>query len=264
MCGQQFGFSKHHSTSHAINYSVNLILDGIQSQKHVLGIFIDLSKAFDTINHGILLEKLCRCGIRGNCLELLKDNLTFHLTRCIPRAQNRALVRANLTSRNQLVKCNGEKSNLGTIEFGVPQGSVLDPLIFLIYSNDIINCSKTSRFVLFADDTNIFISANNESEAYEIANKTLEDLQHYILSNQLHINISKCTYMHFRPDFNNEERQISARTLPHSYHLKHKLFIRGVNIYKVDKVRFLGIIIDDRLKWDAHISHLETRLLSSI
>ena len=67
---------KHHSTSHAINYSVNLILDRIQSQKHVLGIFIDLSKAFDTINHGQLLEKLCRYGIRGNCLELLKDYLT--------------------------------------------------------------------------------------------------------------------------------------------------------------------------------------------
>ena len=108
----------------------------------------------------------------------------------------------------------------------------MGPLLFLIYINDIINCSKTSRFVLFADDTNIFISANNESEAYEIANKTLEDLQRYMLSNQLHINLSKCTYMHFRPDLNNEERQISARTLPHSYHLKHKLFIlRKVNDY---------------------------------
>ena len=177
-----------------------MILDGIQNQKRVLGIFIDESKAFDTINHGILLEKLCRYGIRGNCLELLKDYLT---------------------SRNQLVKFNGEKSNIGIIEFGVPQGSVLGPLLFLIYINDIINCSKTSRFVLFADDTYIFISANNESEAYEIANKTLEDLQRYMLSNQLHINLSKCTYMHFRPDFNNEERQFSARTLPHSYHLKH-------------------------------------------
>ena len=85
-----------------------------------------------------------------------------------------------------------------------------------------------------------------------------------MLSNQLHINLSKCTYMHFRPDLNNEERKISARTLPHTYHLKHKLFIRGVKIKKVDKVRFLGVIIDDKLKWDAHISHLETRLLSSI
>ena len=140
----------------------------------------------------------------------------------------------------------------------------MGPLLFLIYINDIINCSKTSRFVLFADDTNIFIFANNETEAYEIANKTLEDLQRYMLSNQLHINLSKCTYMHFRPDLNNEERQISARTLPHTYHLKHKLFIRGVKIKKVDKVRFLGDIIDDKLKWDAHISHLETRLLSSI
>ena len=61
-----------------------------------------------------------------------------------------------------------------------------------------------------------------------------------------------------RPPLNNEERQISARTLPHSNHLKNNIFIRGVNIKKVDKVRFLGVIIDDKLKWDAHISHLET------
>ena len=82
-----------------------------------------------------------------------------------------------------VVKFNGEKSNLGANEFGVPQGSVLGTLLFLIYINDIINCSKTSIFVLFADDTNIFISANNESEAYEIANKTFKDLQRYMLSN---------------------------------------------------------------------------------
>ena len=79
ICGQQFGFRKHHSTSRAINDSVNLNLDGIQSQKHALGIFIDLSKAFDTVNHRILLEKLCRYGIRGNCLELLKDYLTSNI-----------------------------------------------------------------------------------------------------------------------------------------------------------------------------------------
>ena len=70
--------------------------------------------------------------------------------------------------------------------------------------------------------------------------------------------------MHFRPDLNNKERQISVQTLSHYYHLKHKLFIRGVNIKKVDKVRFLGVINDNKLKWDARISHLETRLLSSI
>ena len=240
---QQFGFRKNHSTTHAINYSISMILNGIENNKHVIGIFLDLSKAFDTINHDIMLAKLTNYGIRDNCLKLLESYLT---------------------SRKQIVKFGDELSDSGNIKYGVPQGSVLGPLLFLLYINDIVNCTKICKFVLFADDTNIFVVANTEHEAYQIANEALEKLQNYMVNNQLHINLSKCTYIHFRPNLNNEDRKVCARSYTYLSHMENNIFIRGVKIKKVDKVRFLGVIIDEKLTWDAHIEYLESKLLSAI
>ena len=114
----QFGFRKNHSTSHAINFSINKILEGINRNKHMLGIFIDLSKAFDTINHDKLLEKLSNYGVRGNCLNLLKSYLS---------------------DRSQYTNIFNEASELTSVRYGVPQGSVLVPFFFIIYINDILN-----------------------------------------------------------------------------------------------------------------------------
>ena len=112
----------------------------------MLGIFIDLSKAFDTIDHATLLTKLDRYGIRGNANSLLKSYLS---------------------SRTQYTEVLGEKSDPLIIKFGVPQGSVLGPLLFLLYINDISNCSKLGTFILFADDTNIFVEGQSAKDAYE-------------------------------------------------------------------------------------------------
>jgi retron-type reverse transcriptase len=140
---RQFGFRKSHSTSHALNHSVTHIKKELEKKRYVLGIFIDLSKAFDTIDHEKLVYKLDHYGIRGNTKKLLKSYLS---------------------NRHQYTECLGEKSDNLEVEYGVPQGSVLGPLLFLVYINDIINCSAASKaleFVLFADDTNIFVSGKN-------------------------------------------------------------------------------------------------------
>ena len=104
-----------------------------------------------------------------------------------------------MSNRKQFTCVLGEQSSLITVEFGVPQRSVLGPLLFLLYINDLIKCSRDASFVLFADDTNIFVTANTKDQAYINANIVLNSVQHYMSANQLHINLSKCYFIHFDP-----------------------------------------------------------------
>ena len=143
----QFGFRKEHSTSHALNYSISHIEKPLKNKSHVLGIFIDLSKAFDTIDHEKLLNKLHNYGIRGNAHKLITSYLT---------------------NRSQYTSVLGENSDKLLIKFGVPQGSVLGPLLFLLYINDICNSTTLGVFILFADDTNIFVVANSKREVFDL------------------------------------------------------------------------------------------------
>ena len=150
----------------------------MRRKSHVLGIFIDLSKAFDTIDHSTLLVKLDRYEIHGNANSLIKSYLS---------------------NRTQYTDVLGEKSNPLIIKYGVPQGSVLGPLLFLLYINDIANSSNLGTFVLFADDTNIFVEGHSIEDAYRKGNELLRSVKKYMLLNKLHINMSKCCYVHFKP-----------------------------------------------------------------
>ena len=227
----QFGFRRSHSTSHAVNYSVKIIDDALQEQKHVLGIFVDLSKAFDTIDHDTLLVKLNRYGIRG-------------------QAQN--LIKSYLSRRTQYTEVLDEKSDSLTIKYGVPQGSVLGPLLFLLYINDISRASTMGTFIMFADDTNIFVEGKTEDEAYAKGNELLKSVQKYMFLNKLHINMSKCCYLHFKPKTRMTELTQSQPN--------NALLIDNFPIKKVSETKFLGVIIDENLSWDSHITALRRKL----
>ena len=134
LCNQQYGFRKNKSTNYPIVELVDKITKAIENDQYTIGVFLDLSKAFDTVNHSILLDKLCFYGIRGT--------------------------KNYLTNRKQIIKFNNSKSQEKTITCGVPQGSILRPLLFLLYINDIINSSKYLSYILFAD-TNIYCSGKD-------------------------------------------------------------------------------------------------------
>ena len=140
--------------------------------------------------------------------------------------------------------------------FGVPQGSVLGPLLFLIYVNDIINCSPYGEFILYADDTNIFVTANSKADAFKKANKVLELVNSYMMSNLLHIDAGKC---YFRPNL--YSRSICSCTEP--YDREAKLFLSGAQVKQVSTTKFIGVTIDENLNWLPHIENLKRKFISS-
>ena len=172
----QFGFQKGHSTLHSLIEIVENIKDCMEKRNYGCGIFIDLKKAFDTVNHKILIQKLEHYGIRGKSLDWFISYLT---------------------GRTQYTFCNGKNSALRMITCGVPQGSVLGPLLFLLYINDLPNISNKLKFYLFADDTNIFFQNSNLDILEKTVNRELGKLTLWLNANRLALNISKTNFVIF-------------------------------------------------------------------
>ena len=241
----QFGFRKGHSTSQAIHHSINILKEALRKKKHVMGIFIDLSKAFDTLDHEILLKKLEQCGIRGT-------------------AHN--LIRSYLSGREQQTSVLGELSTSSKIIYGVPQGSVLGPLLFLLYINDIINSINDHtnvKIVLYADDTNIFIISDDRKSGMTKANAILNDINSYMKSNRLHINTEKSCYVHFDPKPNQSLEDINNNIIYDENTSEDYLHINGIPLKEECLTKFLGITIDNRLTWAHHIDNLYKKLKSA-
>ena len=229
----QYGFRRGHSTSHVLMHFLLKIHDALHKNvpEYTLGIFLDLKKAFDTVNHRILLQKLEHYGFRG-VSNYWFDNY--------------------LSERFQYVSIEGYNSDKREIKHGVPQGSVLGPLLFLLFINDLAKASSFLTF-LFADDTTLQLSSNNVIQLFSEANKQLENISLWFQSNKLTLNISKTRYIVFRS---------KNMSLPTNISLKignEEISRIGLNMTE-QHFKFLGHIIDEHLSWTPHIKHVQNKI----
>ena len=208
---------------------MNRLITSLENEEYVLGIYLDFSKAFDTVDHVILLRKLAHYGIRGTALKWFESYLS---------------------NREQYVTYNGISSSKQRIKCGVPQGSVLGPLLFLIYINDLCLVCKNTSAILFADDTNLFSSGKDLKTLERTTNNELSNISLWLKVNKLSLNIKKTHYMIF----------CRRKKLDHNV----KLLIDGQAIDEVQKTKFLGIVIDNKLTWKWHIDHIAGKISRGI
>ena len=218
----QFGFRPNLSTENAAHDLVNFIYQSFDEGKFCIGMFLDLSKAFDTLNTDILLYKLNYYGIRGRSHEWF---------------------RSYLSNRRQFTSIDNYSSDCTNILRGVPQGSTLGPILFTIYINDIIWSSPLFKYVLYADDTSLLYSHEDIRELIELFNYDISRISRWFKLNHLTLNLGKCSYMVFHRD----RRKVPENLSP--------IMLGGVTVGRVKECRFLGVILDESLKFSAHIVH---------
>ncbi|KAI5748482.1 hypothetical protein M8J77_026065 [Diaphorina citri] len=232
---EQFGFRAGTSTADAIaNFLIHLERS-LASNLHTLGLFCDLSKAFDCVDSAILLRKLGFYGVSGISHQWFRSYLAerFQVTK--------------IASVKDGVKLYNFSSRL-KIRAGVPQGSVLGPLLFLVFINDLVYATDQVSFTLFADDTTILISDKSKSGVFDKGNTVLGDIQHWFSVNGLKLNQEKTTFLYFNP---------------HSPCGAPALKACGLTVSPSSDIKFLGIYLDDKFKWDVHIACLKSKLASA-
>ena len=221
----QYGFRPKYSTLHVLLDITNSALDNIEKKLYTRLVFLDLTKAFDTVNHSILLYKLEHYGIRG-----IVNNFFGSF----------------LLNRNQYIAINNTNFSLKSIDIGVPQGSILGPLLFLIYINDIPNSVKcTPR--LFADDTCLLMGAASTTILENQLKDDLNNICNWISANNLTLNSKKLQLLIIAPNlkFSNAVLNIQSP---------------AGEIKTVFKAKYLGILFDNRLNFHEHIKILEVKI----
>ena len=223
----QYSFRSQHSCEHAIQELVGNVLKGFEYKSFTLSIFLDLSKAFDTIPHNVLFVKLEKYGIRGVCLDWFKSYLT---------------------GRQMRVKCVSESGRVEyldylPVEVGTPQGSILGPLIFLVFNNDLHLHLSFSNCILFPDDTTIYATHKNLRHLTWCIREDLMTLMDWFKANKLTLNLNKSVCLLF-----------SDKKVPRSSYLTEL----GIPIS--DRTKFLSLQIDDKLDWHFQFNHVQLKI----
>ena len=233
----QYGFRPKHSTIHPIIHFLNHCAEANNktNPEYTLAVFCDLSKAFDVIDNTILLDKLNHYGIRGIANNWLQNYLT---------------------NRQQYVQLENSKSSLKPIKCGVPQGSILGPLLYLIYVNDIEN-SCDSNILSFADDTTIY-SSHSDINSLLKWEMYINNLYTWFCTNKLSLNAGKTKYIIIKP--RQRHCDISGRNIS----INNVSLTRIGNNCSETSTKFLGILIDENLSWKQHISYLNSKISKTL
>ena len=219
----QFGFRENTSTEIAVSKIYDEYVHNIEAKEITCSVFLDISKAFDTVNHSLLIQKLDHYGIRGLPLEILKSYLS---------------------NRHQYTSISGHFSSCLPVISGVPQGSVLGPFLFTVFINDlplITNMSTT----LFADDACLSYSHSSTLQIEEFVNAELQKVNLWLLSNKLKLNIGKTNYM-----LVHRQRTLSNISIE----------INDCIIDRKEEVKYLGVIIDQNINWISHVKLIKSRM----
>ena len=228
----QYKFRSKHSCEDAILELVGKVLQSRNEDKHCAGIFLDLSKAFDTLDHHLLLQKMEKYGIRGLTLDWFKSYLS-----------NRTILAKITDESNQIYYLKQHP-----ITYGTAQGSCLGPLLFIIFCNDIYRLDLYGSLILFADDTTL-ISMNKSKRYLEFQMQhDMTTLMDWFKANKLSLNLTKSVLIRFW----REESEPGEN-----------LDIHGLYISEVDTTKFLGVHLDKNLSWDDHITQLVNKLNSN-
>ena len=236
LCQTQYGFRPGHSTGDLMAFTLETIARKLNSNSNALPLFFDLGKAFDTLKHDLLIKKLEHYGIRGLPL---------------------ALIKSYLTNRKQKVSVNGTESDYLPLEIGVPQGSILGPLLFIIYVNDITTAAPSENIALYADDTTCIAGTTTVYETIENAKSALENLGDWFAANGLSLSPTKCKFALI-----NDKLETS--------HIKTTLSIYGQKLSEVRKGTdshnnpLVGYLLNENLNSHEHINMIISKIRSGI
>jgi hypothetical protein len=239
----QFGFREKMNTESALLKFITEVSEGLNSQKRVSGLFLDITKAFDTVDHIILLRKLYNTGIRGVVYKWF---------------------RSYLLGRKQCVRINGVYSKMGEVKYGVPQGSVLGAVLFLIYINDLCNARFLGKLTSFADDTALCYVMNSWDDVERAMNSDLQALRWWFTKNKMVLSPGKTNYINFSLRVKSKVTSLITYKCIECLCKGTLCDTNCVTVESCDFIKYLGVMVDNELNWKNHLSHILSKLNNTI